>query len=157
MKKCDGQRPPLQRLLGLFDEVRIENSHLGINRFAHVVNREQRHHHSRERLHLYASLRRCARRALCFHAIRHRAECNVDVGEIEIVTKGDELRSLLCRLNPGDARDRIDVPFGDAILSRSIPMFQGAAGFCPRRRQRDDSRVWPKRRPFARCHRLQCE
>ena len=56
-KSDDSHRPPLQILLCLFDQMDIENAHLFIHGFAHVVDREQRDGYAGKRFHLDTGLR----------------------------------------------------------------------------------------------------
>ncbi len=52
-----------------------------------------------------------------------RRDLDFDVAQIQIVTERDQLRRLLRRLNPGDARSREDVPLPDLILGNQLERF----------------------------------
>src|SRR5262245_61680435 len=122
------------RLFFLFEQSHISDSHLLVYRFAHVVNSEQGDGHADQGFHLDPRLRNCLRSAVHFRAILRNYDVYAYLGERQSVAKRNQLRSFLGGLNPGNARGREDIAFGDLIFcdqiesSSSQPNFAASNG-----------------------------
>ena len=104
----------------------VGDLHLLIDRFAHVVDRQQRERDAGQRLHLHAGLRGGARGAFHFHGVFDRRDVDVDVAQVQTVAKRDQLRRLLRRLDAGDPRGREDIPLRDLVLGNQRQRLRAA-------------------------------
>ena len=73
-------------MLRFFHQPHIRNFHPFVNRFAHVVNREERDRDARKRFHLHPGLRGGARAAGCADRAALHFEIDFDVAQRQGMT-----------------------------------------------------------------------
>jgi hypothetical protein len=103
-----------------FHQPHIRNLHLFVNRFAHVVNREERYGDARKRFHLHPGLRSGARAAGCADCVALHFEIDFDVAQRQGMTQGNQFRSSFGGLNSGDLRRCKNIPLPDPIARDRI-------------------------------------
>jgi hypothetical protein len=101
----------------------LGDAHLLINRFAHVVNREQRDGYTGERFHFHAGLRDRSRSASDFGRVARRDDVDLHLADRQDVTKRNKLCGLFGGLDSGDSRGGKHIPFRDLILGNKIERF----------------------------------
>ena len=89
--------------------------HLFINRFAHVINREQRDGDAGERFHFNAGLGDGPCHASYLGGAGRGHDVDLDFAQRQSVTKGNEMRGLFGGLDPGKSRGGEDVSLHNSI------------------------------------------
>jgi len=127
-------------VLRLLDKAHIRNRHFFVHCLAHVVDSQERDTDAGEGFHLNAGLCNRPRGANYFSATLRRYDVDLHVAERHGVAKGDEMRGIFRRLNPGNPRGREDIALCDLIFGNQIERFGLEPNFSCRNRRPDAER-----------------
>jgi len=108
--------PLLQSVLGFLKQTDVGDSHPFVDRFAHIINGEERDRDTGERFHLYASLGDGTRGASNFRSAVRDHDVDLNLAQRQSVTEWNEMCSLFRRLNSGQSRRRNYIALGDFVL-----------------------------------------